>query len=298
MTKALIIVFKLIFLLLNGYIIYRTLNSYKNYKTGSSFWALFILIQTFIIQFFTLPIHINLPKHNFYLLMRIVGIMYSISIPFFTFNILEFKHKSNNFFIYLFIVNFVYICTTFTLPGQSQFLKTITPIFNITFIIIRIAAQVYLILLLFLRKNKRETSKMRLLILGILIYQIAGQILSIYYRGNYYIYYFEFYNIFNITAFIYSKELYTLFTFFSIYKNSKKEHLPPIVYKASICKSLKLSPREEDVVNLLFNEFSSKDIANKLSISKSTVNSHIYKIYKKLNIKNRRELFNIIEKKT
>ena len=49
----------------------------------------------------------------------------------------------------------------------------------------------------------------------------------------------------------------------------------------------KLTPREQDVLNLLIKGFTNKEIANDLFISEKTVKSHLNKIFKKLNVSQR-----------
>ena len=48
-----------------------------------------------------------------------------------------------------------------------------------------------------------------------------------------------------------------------------------------------LTPREQDVLNLLIKGFTNKEIANDLFISEKTVKSHLNKIFKKLNVSQR-----------
>ncbi|GAB4110917.1 MAG: hypothetical protein OHK0057_02610 [Thermoflexibacter sp.] len=50
-----------------------------------------------------------------------------------------------------------------------------------------------------------------------------------------------------------------------------------------------LSPREIEVLTLIKEGLSNKEIAEKLFISLSTVKTHINNIYKILEVKNRRE---------
>lgn len=56
----------------------------------------------------------------------------------------------------------------------------------------------------------------------------------------------------------------------------------------------KLSERELDIVRLLKKGFSSKEIANELSLSVRTVDAHRYNILKKLNLKNATALVNLV----
>lgn len=60
----------------------------------------------------------------------------------------------------------------------------------------------------------------------------------------------------------------------------------------------KLTQREIEIINLVVAGFSNQEIAAKLFISSNTVRNHIYNIYKKLEIKNRFELINLISTKT
>ncbi len=54
--------------------------------------------------------------------------------------------------------------------------------------------------------------------------------------------------------------------------------------------SRSLSPREIEIVCMVFDERSNKEIAQKLSIAEGTVKSHLHHIYEKLNVNNRRTL--------
>jgi DNA-binding NarL/FixJ family response regulator len=54
-------------------------------------------------------------------------------------------------------------------------------------------------------------------------------------------------------------------------------------------KSPTLSPQQMNVLRLLSQGLSNQDIANQLVISKRTVEMHLYKIFKELNVSNRLE---------
>lgn len=55
-----------------------------------------------------------------------------------------------------------------------------------------------------------------------------------------------------------------------------------------------LSLREQEVVQILAKGLTFKEAARALGLSPSTVSNHLYRIYKKLNIGSKRELFNLL----
>ena len=59
-----------------------------------------------------------------------------------------------------------------------------------------------------------------------------------------------------------------------------------------------IKPKEKLVIQELINGSNYKDISSKLSISINTLKKHIQNIYKKINVQNRVELINFIEKRT
>src|SRR5436853_5151823 len=60
--------------------------------------------------------------------------------------------------------------------------------------------------------------------------------------------------------------------------------------------SLVLSPRENEILELLAKGLLYKEIADKLSIVTGTVRQHIHKIYEKLHVQNRTEAINKIKR--
>lgn len=71
------------------------------------------------------------------------------------------------------------------------------------------------------------------------------------------------------------------------------------LYRVSIreCSPLdRLTSREQEVVEGVTQGLSFKQIARKLELSPSTVSNHLYRIYQKLNINNRSELADLIQK--
>jgi DNA-binding CsgD family transcriptional regulator len=63
-----------------------------------------------------------------------------------------------------------------------------------------------------------------------------------------------------------------------------------------IFQKYKITPREQEIVHLIIEGASNKDIEKKLFISDSTVRNHIYNIYQKLDVQNRIELINFIRR--
>ena len=71
------------------------------------------------------------------------------------------------------------------------------------------------------------------------------------------------------------------------------------LYRVSIreCSTLdRLTSREQEVVAGVTQGLSFKQIARKLELSPSTVSNHLYRIYQKLNISNRSELADLVQK--
>lgn len=55
-----------------------------------------------------------------------------------------------------------------------------------------------------------------------------------------------------------------------------------------------ISPREEEIIRLILQGMSNKDIETALFISHSTVKNHVYNIYQKMNIKSRLQLVSVV----
>ncbi len=62
-------------------------------------------------------------------------------------------------------------------------------------------------------------------------------------------------------------------------------------------KSTQLTNREQNVVDLIGKGFRNKEIAQQLNISEPTVKTHLYRIFRKLDMKNRSELITFAIKK-
>ncbi len=57
-----------------------------------------------------------------------------------------------------------------------------------------------------------------------------------------------------------------------------------------VTEALHLSRRESGIVKLVFDDKSDDDIASELAISKHTVNTHLARLYRKLNVHSRIQL--------
>jgi DNA-binding NarL/FixJ family response regulator len=55
-----------------------------------------------------------------------------------------------------------------------------------------------------------------------------------------------------------------------------------------------LSPREKDILSQLLGGLSNKEISATLGISDKTVKNHLWKIYRKLGVENRTQLFHLL----
>jgi len=66
---------------------------------------------------------------------------------------------------------------------------------------------------------------------------------------------------------------------------------PSIEYVITkLAKEHKLTPRQLEILELILQGYSNKEIAQKLFISNNTVKTHIHHLYEKLNVKNRMEI--------
>lgn len=54
-----------------------------------------------------------------------------------------------------------------------------------------------------------------------------------------------------------------------------------------VCEQYKLTPREKELMELIYSGLSNKEIAETLFLSESTVKTHIYNIFRKMEVKNR-----------
>lgn len=71
---------------------------------------------------------------------------------------------------------------------------------------------------------------------------------------------------------------------------------PEPVKDASPKKTIALSKREWEIISLVIKGLTSKEIAEQLCVSIKTVESHRYRVFKKLNIRHSAQLAKLIEK--
>ncbi len=64
----------------------------------------------------------------------------------------------------------------------------------------------------------------------------------------------------------------------------------PREHRQNLTKTLRLSPREDAIVELALSDVSEEVIASNLGISKDTVHTYLGRIYRKLNIHSRCQL--------
>ena len=63
-------------------------------------------------------------------------------------------------------------------------------------------------------------------------------------------------------------------------------------------KDNKVSPREREIIQLVLLGKSNRSIEKELFISRRTVESHLYNVYKKLGVKNRMQLMRLVTEKS
>ena len=61
-----------------------------------------------------------------------------------------------------------------------------------------------------------------------------------------------------------------------------------------ICETYRLTPREKEFIELIYRGKSNREIADMLFVSESTVKTHIYNIFRKMDAKSRVEVICII----
>lgn len=89
--------------------------------------------------------------------------------------------------------------------------------------------------------------------------------------------------------------IYTI-VFFFLYHFSLETRIIPEKLTEDFNKKYGISPRENEVVNLLLEGKKYEEIKDELFISMPTVKSHVYSVYKKTNCSNKSSLIRLIQK--
>lgn len=265
---------------------YRIEASYKKNRSQSSFlWLMVLIAQTtvvYILSFIrlillSLPYDLHFLTGNVYLIITITHTLFIFSFPAFLHSILGLSKKRNIPFLVFLILNVLHMLSYSQIfMSNSKSVLMINDIFSVFINVIYFIFITYLLLIIFITRKNRLEKKISFLTSGIL----AFHIIYLIYTGF----------IFNWESFkselsIYSvifwvslpRDLYMLIVFYILFYNLKKD-----MYE--------LTEREKEILDLLVEKNRSKEIAHKLNISLSTVNSHIYKIYKKKGVSSRRQL--------
>lgn len=82
-----------------------------------------------------------------------------------------------------------------------------------------------------------------------------------------------------------------------VWKYLIKDNLDKVfTIRNSFIKEFNITKREHEIIQLVQDGYTNKDISHQLFLSEKTVANHIYNIYKKLNIKSRFELICLFKK--
>ncbi len=79
-----------------------------------------------------------------------------------------------------------------------------------------------------------------------------------------------------------------------ILREFKKEREGAVLIHSVFADDFKITAREQDVISCILTGLSNRQTAAKLFISEKTVETHIYSVYRKCNVKNKIELLNLI----
>lgn len=97
-----------------------------------------------------------------------------------------------------------------------------------------------------------------------------------------------FWLIVNASTLLYGYKYNFLYAFNGASGYPERENKKNIQEKIDeICIQYRITPREKEFIELIYSGKSNKEIAEMLFLSESTVKTHIYNIYRKLDVKNR-----------
>lgn len=131
---------------------------------------------------------------------------------------------------------------------------------------------------------------------------ISALTLTVFYLPLLIVHEFNFEDFYNNNSLIlffvspmYSLLLNIILILFAYYYFNQPFYMKDNNFTNYFINKYKISSREVDVLLLVLKGKTREDIGGDLYISGNTVNNHIYNIYKKLNIKNRVQLLNLIQ---
>lgn len=259
-----------------------------NRSQRSHLWLMVLIAQTIVVYvlsflrliLLSLPYNLSSITSNVFFIITITHTLFILSFPAFLHSILGVSKKRNLPFLVFLILNLVlmlsynqiHISNNDTIIEISNMLSKLIHITYVLFIM-------YLISLIVFTKKNRQVAKMAFLVSGILFFHI------IYLVYNGFIFKPD---LFETEISVYSiifwislpRDLYMIIVFYILFYNYKEE-------------TVELTEREQEILELMLDRNKSKDIANKLNISLSTVNSHIYKIYKKKGVCSKKQLLEL-----
>jgi DNA-binding CsgD family transcriptional regulator/succinate dehydrogenase hydrophobic anchor subunit len=199
------------------------------------------------------------------------------------------------FWVLLFI-GFLAAEITYFNSGDRTLTNVLNPVFNFGIL----AGMLYALIFAYAGSRQIEDTKEKLLIRGIIIYYLFSFFLFFTWNTSHV--------PLNIKVSVLARSLFGL-----VY------NLPPLIFLNIVLRSVykrptieperaenldrwlkdqKVSPREREIIQLVLLGKSNRSIEKELFISRRTVESHLYNVYKKLGIKNRIQLMRILNEKS
>lgn len=273
--------FSSIFLL--TFIVKRTGNrSIKLFTVG---WCLLFTHSVLSALFY----HLNIPElHKNLLGIFILLLLYS-SIYFFSISLLSFlriKNYRKFFKLYFFVLMSIFLCFVcfliffhFKEPDTAITKLIFTPVFFISFGFLGIQPIILIYHIRNLKGRSKEVSKELVIIIFIF--------LLIIFSDNFIGTFFE--ELYVIPLDIVSILFFNCSIVYLCFKYSISSE-KKLKSKEEYIDILVLTKRERDVCNALLDNYSYKEIGEKLNISVDTIKTHASNIYKKNSFKNRKEL--------
>jgi DNA-binding CsgD family transcriptional regulator len=185
---------------------------------------------------------------------------------------------------------------TYFNSGDRTLTNVLNPVFNFGIL----AGMLYALIFAYAGSRQIEDTKEKLLIRGIIIYYLFSFFLFFTWNTSHV--------PLNIKVSVLARSLFGL-----VY------NLPPLIFLNIVLRSVykrptieperaenldrwlkdqKVSPREREIIQLVLLGKSNRSIEKELFISRRTVESHLYNVYKKLGIKNRIQLMRILNEKS